>query len=131
MKILLIDDNPTIHKVYYEMLKKQNFINDNDEFDSVYSVNDLLEKDTAFFNEYKVIISDLDLGNDQKSGLYFLNSIGKDYKGVKVLFTGNSTEKKKKMMNINNDKILISKPGGARNIQTVVNELGRIIIEQR
>ena len=131
MKILLIDDNPTIHKVYYEMLKKQNFVNDDDEFDSVYSVNDLLEKDTAFFNEYKVIISDLDLGNDQKSGLYFLNSIGKDYKGVKVLFTGNSTEKKKKMMNINNDKILISKPGGARNIQTVVNELGRIIIEQR
>lgn len=131
MKILFIDDNTTIHKVYYEMLKKFNYINDNDEFDSVYSVNDLLEKDTAFFNEYKVIISDLDLGNDQKSGLYFLNSIGKDYKGVKVLFTGNSTESLEKMMNINNDKILISKPGGARNIQTVVNELGRIIIEQR
>ena len=131
MKILLIDDNPTIHKVYYEMLKKQNFINDNDEFDSVYSANDLIEKDISFFNEYKVIISDLDLGNDQKSGLYFLNSIGKDYKGVKVLFTGNSTESLEKMMNINNDKILISKPGGARNIQTVVNELGRIIIEQR
>ena len=131
MKILLIDDNPTIHKVYYEMLKKQNFINDNDEFDSVYSANDLIEKDISFFNEYKVIISDLDLGNDQKSGLYFLNSIGKDYKGVKVLFTGSSTESLEKMMNINNDKILISKPGGARNIQTVVNELGRIIIEQR
>lgn len=131
MKILFIDDNTTIHKVYYEMLKKFNYINDDDEFDSVYSVNDLLEKDTAFFNEYKVIISDLDLGNDQKSGLYFLNSIGKDYKGVKVLFTGNSTESLEKMMNINNDKILISKPGGARNIQTVVNELGRIIIEQR
>lgn len=131
MKILFIDDNTTIHKVYYEMLKKFNYISDDDEFDSVYSVNDLLEKDTAFFNEYKVIISDLDLGNDQKSGLYFLNSIGKDYKGVKVLFTGNSTESLEKMMNINNDKILISKPGGARNIQTVVNELGRIIIEQR
>lgn len=131
MKILFIDDNTTIHKVYYEMLKKFNYINDDDEFDSVYSANDLIEKDISFFNEYKVIISDLDLGNDQKSGLYFLNSIGKDYKGVKVLFTGNSTESLEKMMNINNDKILISKPGGARNIQTVVNELGRIIIEQR
>jgi DNA-binding NtrC family response regulator len=131
MKILFIDDNTTIHKVYYEMLKKFNYINDDDEFDSVYSVNDLIEKDISFFNEYKVIISDLDLGSDQKSGLYFLNSIGKDYKGVKVLFTGNSTESLEKMMNINNDKILISKPGGARNIQTVVNELGRIIIEQR
>lgn len=131
MKILLADDNPTIHKVYYEMLKKQNFINDSDEFDSVYSVNDLIEKDISFFNEYKVIISDLDLGSDQKSGLYFLNSIGKDYKGVKVLFTGNSTESLEKMMNINNDKILISKPGGARNIQSVVDELGKIILKQR
>ena len=73
----------------------------------------------------------MDLGNDQKSGLYFLNSIGEDYKGVKVLFTGNSTESLEKMMNINNDKILISKPGGARNIQSVVDELGKIILKQR
>jgi len=131
MKILFIDDNTTIHKVYYEMLKKFNYINDDDEFIVKDSVNDLIKEETSFFDDYKIIICDLDLGTDQKSGLYFLNSIGKDYKGVKVLFTGNSTESLEKMMNINNDKILISKPGGARNIQTVVNELGRIIIEQR
>ena len=131
MKILFIDDNTTIHKVYYEMLKKFNYISDDDEFIVKDSVNDLIKEETSFFDDYKIIICDLDLGTDQKSGLYFLNSIGKDYKGVKVLFTGNSTESLEKMMNINNDKILISKPGGARNIQTVVNELGRIIIEQR
>ena len=113
------------------MLKKFNYINDDDEFIVKDSVNDLIKEETSFFDDYKIIICDLDLGTDQKSGLYFLNSIGKDYKGVKVLFTGNSTESLEKMMNINNDKILISKPGGARNIQTVVNELGRIIIEQR
>lgn len=131
MKILFIDDNTTIHKVYYEMLKKFNYISDDDEFIVKDSINDLIKEEASFFDDYKIIICDLDLGNDQKSGLYFLNSIGKDYKGVKVLFTGNSTESLEKMMNINNDKILISKPGGARNIQTVVNELGRIIIEQR
>lgn len=49
MKILFIDDNTTIHKVYYEMLKKFNYINDDDEFDSVYSVNDSFGKRYSFF----------------------------------------------------------------------------------
>ena len=69
MKILFIDDNTTIHKVYYEMLKKFNYINDDDEFDSVYSVNDLIEKDISFFNEYKVIISDSTFAH--KTELFF------------------------------------------------------------
>ena len=131
MKILFIDDNTTIHKVYYEMLKKFNYINDDDEFIVKDSVNDLIKEETSFFDDYKIIICDLDLGTDQKSGLFFLNYLGKNFKGVKILFTGNSTEALGNIMNINTDKILITKAGPNRPIQSVVNELGKIILKQR
>ncbi len=131
MKILFIDDNPTIHKIYFEMLKKSNYITDEDEFVFMDSVNELIKKETAYFDEYKIVICDLDLGTDQKSGLFFLNSLGKNFKGIKILFTGNSTEALGNIMDINTDKILITKAGPSRPMQVVIEELGKIISKQR
>lgn len=131
MKILFIDDNPTIHKIYYEMLKKLNYINNDDEFVVKKSVNELINEEDSFFIDYKIIICDLELGKEQKSGLFFLNSLGKNFKGIKILFTANSTEALGNIMDINTDKILVTKAGPNRPIQSVVNELGKIISEQR
>lgn len=129
MRILFIDDNFVVLKVYSQMLIAQGYIHDDDKINYMNSPNLLDINDFEKLNSFDVIICDFDLGDNNPNGLQFFTDIDDKFKGIKILLSAdNSKELKivsKSLKNIN----FINKASPTKNMKLVIHELGNLIIK--
>lgn len=126
MEILFIDDNSTVQRIYYSMLLNSGFIKPDDRVDFFCSTKFVTESAINLDN-YQVIICDLDLGNDTSNGLQFFEHINERFKGVKILFTADSSPIIEKIIDLNRGIKLVVKANPKKKMENTINELGKLI----
>lgn len=131
MNILFIDDNSTIQKVNILMLRKFQYLKDEDKIFFRKSTK-LLESDlNELLKICQVIICDYHLGINEPNGLEFFENIKDRFFGLKILLTSNDTDVLKNIMASREDIKYIIKAKTFMGQQLNTKELGNYVYEYK